>query len=246
MTKKEKNDYPKFRKRIEQIRIERKLSRAEFIKLIGVSDKGYRNWINGMNSDNNDGNLVYPMPSVPVLIHIAKVLGVSTDYLLGESDYTSVSNAFIGSETGLSDNAIASLRGLCVSDQNALDNRQPSLCVIPVLNQMLSAGNGIEIEMFLHAFRNYLHTDYSVPVYHDGTASVQCINGENTLAPTCIVPDNEMDKDKNGVYVQHLARDVRNPQDNVALTLSREFLQAVALKQVEQSLIELADTISET
>lgn len=223
-------DFPKFRKRIQGFEKKEK-SRADFLKKIDVSDKTYRNWINGKND--GGGNIIYSMPSASNLKTISEAYGVSIDWLLGLSDFTSPENDFIGKYTGLNDTAIQGLQSLLLSDQNAVNNQQPGLSVLPVLNMLL--GSGIDTERLLNAVRDYFNPGYNVPVYHDGTGN---INSQGVLSPACIIPNNIYDK-MGAAYLLHLAKSENAPDDNITVPISEDFLKAVALKQIEQALIEL-------
>lgn len=37
-------------------------------------------------------------------------------------------------------------------------------------------------------------------------------------------------------YIMHLARTPEHPEDNIAFTLSKDFLEAIAIQQIESSL----------
>lgn len=62
-------------KRIRQLRLERGINQKELGDAVGVSKQSVSNWENG--------NI---MPSVDLLIRLANVFGVSTDYLLGRTE----------------------------------------------------------------------------------------------------------------------------------------------------------------
>lgn len=61
--------------RLRLLRDEKKLSQAEFAKIIGLSTNGYQRY----ELDGRD-------PTAPMLVEIAKFYHVSADYLLGLSD----------------------------------------------------------------------------------------------------------------------------------------------------------------
>lgn len=62
-------------KRIKQLRLERGINQKELGNAVGVSKQSVSNWENG--------NI---MPSIDLLIRLADVFGVSTDYLLGREE----------------------------------------------------------------------------------------------------------------------------------------------------------------
>ena len=66
-------------KRIKQLRLERGINQKELGDAVGVSKQSVSNWENG--------NI---MPSVDLLIRLADIFGVSTDYLLGRTEKRTV------------------------------------------------------------------------------------------------------------------------------------------------------------
>ena len=75
--------------RIREIRLARKISQVELAKALGVTKQSVSNWEN----DNIQ-------PSIDMLVKIADVLHVSTDYLLGRDEQRVID------VTGLSENSI--------------------------------------------------------------------------------------------------------------------------------------------
>ena len=75
--------------RIREIRLARKISQVELAKALGVTKQSVSNWEN----DNIQ-------PSIDMLVKIADVLPVSTDYLLGRDEQRVID------VTGLSENSI--------------------------------------------------------------------------------------------------------------------------------------------
>lgn len=61
--------------RLRLLRAEKKLSQAEFAKIMGLSTNGYQRY----ELDERD-------PTAPLLVEIAKYYNVSADYLLGLTD----------------------------------------------------------------------------------------------------------------------------------------------------------------
>lgn len=217
---------------LERLRKSKKETQKDMAELLGCTIKTYANYEKGKQK-----------PYIKHLLALSDHFGVSTDYILGRSNCTDVSRHYISKYTGLSDQAIQGLQSLLLSDQTAVKNHQPSLCVLPALNTLLTAGIGTE--SFLRAFRDYLNPEYRIPVYHDGTSSVQVIEGQNVLAPNCIVSSSEYDKIGTvpAVYLQHFAKSEDNPHDNIAVPITSDFLKAIALKQIEQAIIELTETV---
>ncbi len=79
--------------RIRQLRSERGINQKELGDAVGVSKQSVSNWENG--------NI---MPSVDLLIRLADVFGVSTDYLLGRTEKRTIN------VEGLTDLQIAHLQ----------------------------------------------------------------------------------------------------------------------------------------
>ena len=64
---------------IKQLRISRGYNQVEFARLLGVTKQCVSNWEND--------NVV---PSIEMLVNIADIFNVTTDYVLGRSDTTSL------------------------------------------------------------------------------------------------------------------------------------------------------------
>ena len=62
----------KFASRLKELRKKHGLTQKEIAKLIGISQSSYSNWENG-NTE----------PSLENVVRLAKLFGVTTDYLLG-------------------------------------------------------------------------------------------------------------------------------------------------------------------
>lgn len=90
--------------RIRELRAARKMSQVELAKALGVSKQSISNWEN----DNIQ-------PSIEMLVKLAQVLSVPTDYLLGlnEKDFLDVS--------GLSPEIIAHIRQIVDDFRQAED-----------------------------------------------------------------------------------------------------------------------------
>ena len=81
--------------RIKELRTARGLNQIEFGALLSVSKQSVSNWENG--------NI---LPSIDMLIKIAKLFSVSTDYLLGFTNERTLS------ANGLTDEQIATIQKL--------------------------------------------------------------------------------------------------------------------------------------
>lgn len=233
------NSYPMTH--LEILRKELGLTQAKIASDLNCDIKTYRNYEKGNSA-----------PGAELLIEMhsyfnSKGITVSTDYILGLSDFRTPENDYIGKHTGLSDTAIKGLQNIKRSDDNATFDEQPGLCVLPVLNDMLGVYGGNQFEQLLRAFRDYINTDYCVPVYHTGKGVVRHSDKyETVLEAETITSSSDLDiiKGQHPVYLQHFAKE-NDLYDNIPIVITKDFMQAVALKQVEQSLMQLRQDIVE-
>lgn len=246
-------DIPKFRERIEQLR--GNTTQEEFCKGIGINKRTYQYWLNGEYTDYNNTNK-YKLPDIETAMRICDKYNVSLDYLFGRIDCETVSNQAIKDMIGIDDKGIAGLKDIKLQDDYSIRDEQPGLCVLPVLNNMLGVCGGEYVRQLLSACRDYLNTDYCVPVYHTGKGTVRNTKKHGkVLYPETIKSSSEMDiikghtikDDKKTVtfpdtYIQHFARE-NDLYDNIPITITKEFLQAVALKELEQAIIQIKNSI---
>ncbi len=251
------HDIKLFRERIEQLRGD--TPQKEFCEGIGVSVRTYQNWVNPLYKGYN-GKTSYTLPTIETAIRICDKYKVSLDYLFGRIDCETVSNQAIKDMIGLDDKGIQGLKNIKLSDDNAIHNEQPGLCVLPVLNDMLGAYHGTDFEQLLNAFRDFLHTDYCVPVYHTGkgikrnSKQYGKILDNETVSSSSdmdIIKGHTLKYKENGkvktatfpnVYLQHFARE-NDLYDNKAIVITKEFLQAVALKEIEQAAMQIKESL---
>ena len=252
------HDIEKFRERIEQLRGD--TPQANFCKGIGVSVRTYQNWVNPLYKGYN-GTTSYTLPNIETAMRICDKYKVSLDWLFGRIDCETVTNQDICNQIGLNDQGIKGMKSIKLSDDNAIRNEQPGLCVLPVLNTMLGGYNDMYFEQILRAFRDFINTDYCIPVYHTGKGIVR--DSEkfgNILDNETVSSSSDLDiikgstvryKDKKGkdktasfppTYLQHFARE-NDLYDNIPIAITKDFLQAVALKQLEQALIQIKESI---
>lgn len=247
------HDIPKFRERIELLRGD--TDQKDFAKSIGVSVRTYQNWVNPLYKGYNE-TTSYTLPKIETAMVICEKYGVSLDYLFGRIDCETINNQNINNQIGLNDQGIKGLENIKLSDDNAALNGQPGLCVLPVLNDMLSVYNGSGFEKILQGVRDFMNTDYCVPVYHTekgvviktekgDTATIETIKSSSPLdtigGKTQTYIDKKGKKTKfvqETIHIQHFAKENDN-YDNKAVAITKEFLAAVALKEIEQGLIEL-------
>ena len=93
------NKLPK--ERLKKLREQRGITQEQVKHAIGCDLKSYRAW-------EKDGNY----PNADYLVELSHLFGVSTDYLLGISDFTNIGNKEMAEETGLSELAIDRLRAI--------------------------------------------------------------------------------------------------------------------------------------
>lgn len=247
------HDIKLFRDRIEQLRGD--TPQKEFCEGIGVSVRTYQNWVNPLYKGYN-GTTSYTLPNIETAMRICSKYHVSLDYLFGRIDCETVSNQAIKNMIGIDDKGIAALKSIKQADDNAIFNEQPGLCVLPVLNNMLGVYKGTDFEQLLNACRDYLNTDYCVPVYHTGKGTVRNTKKHGKILYSEVIKSSsDMDiikghtikDDKKTVtfpdtYIQHFARE-NDLYDNIPITITKEFLQAVALKELEQAMIQIKNSI---
>lgn len=249
-------DMDLFRNRLRKRCKELKLTHKVLAKKAGISESSIDKWLNGKPDNYNPQNKDY-IPSLNTVYKVSQALGVSLDYFVNpDMDCLTVTNQAIKDMIGLDDKGIAGLKSIKQSDDNAINNEQPGLCVLPVLNNMLGAYHGTDFEQLLSACRDYLNTDYCVPVYHTGKGIVRDTNNHGkVLDHETIKSSSDMDiikghtikDDKKTVtfpdtYIQHFARE-NDLYDNIPITITKEFLQAVALKELEQAMIQIKNSI---
>lgn len=187
------------------------------------------------------------IPSLDTVYRIANALGVSIDWLVnGDMDCMTVTNQQIYDLIGLDDNGINGLQNIKQYDDTQIDNGQQALCVLPVLNDILRICKGVAFRDILQAFRDFLNSDYVVPVHNDDNgrmvASSKKFDGINP----------KLLKGKRGkvgsvsyasdFYIQFFGRE-DDIHDNVPVAINKDFMQAVALKQLETTLINIQQDI---
>lgn len=159
----------KFSDRLEDLLTEREVKAKDLAKSIGVSVgilTGYKNAINA--------------PSVSKLKKIADFFGVSTDYLLGESECKAPHDEEIHNITGLSEEAIRALKLMAAADRRvddlkATDEKFKDFThlhdeVFSSINYLITGGQGLLVKI-----HEYLYREYDVQVFDVGD-----ITGEET------------------------------------------------------------------
>lgn len=239
-------DMDLFKDRLRKRCKELKLTHKELAKNAGISESSIDKWLNGKPDTYNPQNKDY-IPSLNTVYKVSQALGVSLDYFVNpDMDCLTVTNQAIKDMIGIDDKGIQGLKNIKLSDDNAIHNEQPGLCVLPVLNDMLGAYQGTDFEQLLNAFRDFLHTDYCVPVYHTGKGHIRGSKKHGNILDTeTIKSSSELDFIKghgSNIYLQHFARE-NDLYDNKAIVITKEFLQAVALKEIEQAAMQIKESL---
>lgn len=119
---------------------------------ISVEVKTYRSWEIGYYKDNVQ---MFPKIDNDKLEALADLYNVSVDYILGRSNCTSVENQKIKEITGLSNDAIETLKSL--KNVYAFDKDMKIFNYIMSDRQLFS--------LFLSDLRNYIESGYNVPIH---------------------------------------------------------------------------------
>lgn len=119
---------------------------------ISVEVKTYRSWEIGYYKDNVQ---MFPKIDNDKLEALADLYNVSVDYILGRSNCTSVENQKIKEITGLSNDAIETLKSL--KNVYEFDKDMKIFNYIMSDRQLFS--------LFLSDLRNYIESGYNVPIH---------------------------------------------------------------------------------
>lgn len=168
------------------------------------------------------------------LIEYCNFFHCSADYLLGFIDFPTKENQNIHDITGLNDISIEMLKFL--STNNGVT--QSGHNEMEVLNIFLSDMDFVL--KFLGGLQDFINARYKIPIYHTGKHEV--ING--CFQPQCVVPDNEYDTIGN-IPLLTLAKTKENPQDNYSIPLTDTFFESIALKTIEESIIDLRNKLNQ-
>ena len=95
------NIIPIYAKRLHSLRKSKNLTQEQISKELGCDIKSYRSWELGEKP-----------PSTVFLLGLSSLLGVSIDYILGNTDYTHIGNKDISEIIGLNQNSIDILRAI--------------------------------------------------------------------------------------------------------------------------------------
>ncbi len=181
---------PKHCKRFKELR--GKKTQKEMATLLGVTEKTYRSWENG---EYRKGCIekVYPYPDSERLIKMSEIFHCSIDYLLCRSDCTSVDNHYISLKTGLSDDAINTLKVINLRANTQLGDS--ALKRLSTLNYILKDDEAFE--NFLGNLAIYIDNNYKTPLYLAPDrhcyidVSYTCANGEKGMTFGYLTKDNK-------------------------------------------------------
>lgn len=190
----------------------------------------------------------------------------SADYLMGYIEKSTYADTDIYKETGLDEKSIQTLREIQKTDiiENTVTVFPSNLCknekemtpeemeeftrilldtpeenikpcpsghvqLMDLLNFLLSCD--LDIERLLKAFRN-LTNPYTVPVFYDNKKG-------------WIYPDNEYSKDVSylghSTYTINLASDEKKPDDNLPIWITKDFLDNIYMKSIENIFHDLCN-----
>lgn len=220
-------------------------------KLIDILDDEYGVKI-GRNTYSNIENGCQSASNfkLDLLIALSSLYGCDIGYLLCEYDNITGRNTDIQKITGLNDESIKALEGAVRESEiekelyNLRNNK--SLTVSETLNIMFKHGILVDIAK---SFRNYLLTEYAVPIQYEPE------QGKFTYSDSDFSRLNHKEIndmcDAFGVasfpdhYVMHLARTPEHPEDNISYALSEDFLESVALRQIQKYLATIKQLYKE-
>ena len=150
------NNLPLFAQRLKELRLKAGLSQEKTADKLGCNYRTYRNW-------EKYGKSI----RVENLIDLADLFNVSTDYLLGRTDYIRKENEYICESTGLSDKSVEVLRSCNMeadwpgNQKGVLDHKK-----INMLNFLIeSEGNNkfegsVLLALYFFIFENEIQAPY--------------------------------------------------------------------------------------
>ena len=173
--------------------------------------------------------------SAKYIADYCEILHCEPDYLFGYIDFPTHTETNINKEIGLSDKSIETLQEWKKSlekreNQKLLVRNKPT----DTLNLLLS--NPFIAERLFKSIEDYIHHDYHIPAYHNDSG--QCITFKDWQ-------DVVKDCDGNiSAYSLTLLKDnTDDMRDNRKILIDENFLDTVALKNVEHYLFQLQQKI---
>lgn len=249
--------HPKNKSNLYRLRQLKGFTQQKMADELGIDIKTYRQYEKSENLSEIRCN---------ILITMADYFNVSTDYILGRSDCTGVTNDYISKITGLNDESIKYLARqhkfeYDVTHDVYLDENFEKVektggkpmykmfadklhcSVIDMINFLLSPKYSMLTEMLMKGLYDFLHSKYRYPVYHTGEYEIV----DGIQRPKVIRPTNDYDNIKGGMLgfpsipLITLASSENDLHDNIHLPIDENFLQAVALQQITSTLQDMKD-----
>lgn len=234
--------------RLRQLRKDHGYSQDKLIDILDdeygvkIGRNTYSNIENGCQSASNF--------KLDLLIALSSLYGCDIGYLLCEYDNITGRNTDIQKITGLNDESIKALEMAVRESEiekelyNLRNNK--SLTVSETLNIMFKHGILVDIAK---SFRNYLLTEYAVPVQYEPEQG-KFTYSDSDFSRLNHKEINDMCDAFGGAsfpdhYVMHLARTPEHPEDNISYALSEDFLESVALRQIQKYLATIKQLYKE-
>ena len=158
-----RHDIKEFRDRIESLRGD--TSQEDFCKGIGINVRTYQNWINPLYKNYN-GTKSYTLPNIETAIKICDKYEVSLDYLFGRIDCETVTNQNICNQTGLSDQAIETLKAINKTDKAVEKIYENQIPMMSAFSAFLSFSVLDDISFgFIKGIQDYINADNTCRVF---------------------------------------------------------------------------------
>lgn len=177
---------------LKEVRTQNNATQAQIADFLGVTAKTYRGYEKGQE-----------YPKLESLIALSDRWGVSIDYLLGRSDFTTDGNEYISSVTGLSDGSINQLRKVALHDNflqksnDKNDKRNDNLSVRPVLHSLR-----IPIINFILESKSFINLINDFIYYLDSDRFTNLLDGTFHKLPTKEIIPADNDLIAGGVMIQ--------------------------------------------
>ena len=177
---------------LKEVRTQNNATQAQIADFLGVTVKTYRGYEKGQE-----------YPKLESLIALSDRWGVSIDYLLGRSDFTTDGNEYISSVTGLSDGSINQLRKVALHDNflqksnEKSDKRNDNLSVRPVHHSLR-----IPIINFILESKSFINLINDFIYYLDSDRFTNLLDGTFHKLPTKEIIPADNDLIAGGVMIQ--------------------------------------------
>lgn len=173
----------------------------------------------------------------PLLLAYSRFFNVSIDWLLHNSDSQRITGdiAIVSGITGLSDEAIENLQYWKESSSKK-EKKKFLIRYRPIDTLNLILSDSFIAERLFRSIEDYVYHNYHIPAYHDNSG--QCVTFTNWQD---VVRDsgNEI-----SAYSLTLLKDnTDDMRDNRKILIDENFLDTVALKNVERYLFQLQQKI---